>query len=76
VRRIFRTTRALFPNAKVVGSSWSRFVAELSAADVAALPRFSSEWGDQWLAGALGFGLGRGLGLGLGCPYRYRYRYP
>ena len=51
VRRIFRTTRALFPKAKVFGSTWSRFVADITAEEVAALPQVSSEWGDMWLVG-------------------------
>ena len=52
VRKIFGVVRAVFPNATtVVGSTWDRFVEEISPAEVATLPRFSSEWGDQWVRG-------------------------
>ena len=51
VKAIFGRVRAIFPNAKVISSTWDRFVAEISPAEIATLPRFSSEWGDQWLAG-------------------------
>ena len=51
VVRIFGTVRGLFPNATVVGSTWDRFVADLDDADIAALPRYSSAWGDPWVAG-------------------------
>lgn len=52
VKRIFKTVRSVFPNAKTVfGSTWDRFVSEITPAEVAALPRYSSEWGDQWVTG-------------------------
>ena len=52
VEHIFTTVRALFPNAKTVfGSTWDAFVGEITAEEIASLPRYSSEWGDQWVAG-------------------------
>ena len=52
VQKIFGLVRAVFPNAtRIFGSTWDKFVAEISPAEVASLPRFSSEWGDQWVAG-------------------------
>ena len=52
VRTIFDLVRAVFPNATtVVGSTWDRFVADISPAEIATLPRYSSEWGDQWVSG-------------------------
>jgi hypothetical protein len=51
VRKVFNTVREVFPNAKVIGSTWDHFVAEISPAEVATLPRYSSEWGDKWVAG-------------------------
>ena len=51
VRRIFARVRGLFPHATVFSSTWDAFVADVSAAEVAALPRASSAWGDMWLTG-------------------------
>ena len=52
VQKIFGLVRAVFPNAtRIFGSTWDKFVAEITPAEVASLPRFSSEWGDQWVAG-------------------------
>ena len=52
VQKIFGLVRKVFPNATtVVGSTWDRFVEQISPAEVATLPRFSAEWGDQWVRG-------------------------
>ena len=51
VRQVFNTVRKVFPNAKVFGSTFDQFAAEIKAAEIAALPVMSSEWGDQWLTG-------------------------
>ena len=52
VRKIFNIVRRVFPNATtVVGSTWDRFVADISPAEIATLPRYSSEWGDKWVSG-------------------------
>ena len=52
VRKIFALVRKVFPKAKtVVGSTWDRFVADISPAEIATLPRYSSEWGDKWVSG-------------------------
>jgi hypothetical protein len=52
VRKIFELVRGVFPNATaIVGSTWDRFVADISPAEIATLPRYSSEWGDQWVRG-------------------------
>lgn len=52
VKAIFRKVRSIFPNAKkVFSSTWDAFVADVTPAEIAALPRFSSEWGDEWLTG-------------------------
>lgn len=52
VQKIFRLVRRVFPNAtKVVGSTWDRFVADVSPTEIATLPRYSSEWGDKWVSG-------------------------
>jgi len=51
VKRIYNKVRSVFPNAKVFGSTWDAFVAEIPPAEIAALPVHSSEWGDKWLTG-------------------------
>ena len=52
VQKIFELVRGVFPNATmVVGSTWDRFVEDISPAEVATLPRYSSEWGDKWVSG-------------------------
>ena len=52
-RAIFKVVRKIFPNAEAVfGSTWDAFVADVTPAEVAALPRHSSEWGDLWVTGA------------------------
>ena len=52
VEAIFKTVRSVFPNANTVfGSTWDKFVADIDPADVAALPQYSSEWGDNWVQG-------------------------
>lgn len=52
VDAIFKVVRKLFPNAKTVfGSTWDQFVADIKPAEITALPRFSSEWGDYWVTG-------------------------
>ena len=52
VQKIFELVRRVFPNATaVVGSTWDRFVADISPAEIATLPRYSSEWGDAWVRG-------------------------
>ena len=43
--------QAIFPKAKLVSSTWDRFVAALAPSDIDTLPRYSSEWADQWIAG-------------------------
>jgi hypothetical protein len=52
VDAIFKIVRSIFPHAKTaMGSTWDLFVADIDATEVAALPRFSSAWGDAWVSG-------------------------
>ena len=52
VRKVFKIVRGVFPHASTVaGSTWDRFVAEISVEELASLPRYSSEWGDKWVSG-------------------------
>jgi len=51
VKRIFNKVRSIFPNAKIFGSTWDAFVADIPPQEIAALPEHSSEWGDEWLTG-------------------------
>ena len=52
VDAIFKTVKDIYPNAtKIFGSTWDQFVSDIDAAEIQALPRFSSAWGDQWVAG-------------------------
>ena len=48
VRSIFQTVKRVFPRAKTVfGSTWDKFVGDITPHEVAALPLHSSAWGDQ-----------------------------
>jgi hypothetical protein len=51
VKDIYKKVRKIFPNAKIFSSTWDHFVSNISKEEVAALPRFSSEWGDKWVTG-------------------------
>ena len=54
IESILETVRAQFPAAKkedVFGSTMDAFAAEVTAADIAAMPLLEMEWGDQWLGG-------------------------
>jgi len=52
VEAIFAAVQEIYPNAtKIFGSTWDQFVAGIDPAEIEALPRFSSAWGDQWVAG-------------------------
>lgn len=51
VKKIFKKVRSIFPNAKVFSSTWDAFVADIAPEEIAALPRYSSEWADDWLTG-------------------------
>ena len=52
VQEVIDSVQKLFPNARVVPSSFDRFAEEALPPSVAAqLPVFDSDWGDQWLTG-------------------------
>ena len=52
VAAIFKSVRDIYPHATTTfGSTWDQFVAQIEPAEIQALPRFSSAWGDQWVSG-------------------------
>ena len=52
VKAVVAAVRKIFPNAKVLGSSFDKFAAEaLTPSVISALPVFDQDWGDQWLTG-------------------------
>lgn len=52
IKAVVAAVRKIFPNAKVLGSSFDKFAEEaLTPSVISALPVFDLDWGDQWLTG-------------------------